>query len=525
VKCLIKVFALCVLSGIPAISARSQDPNTELMKKLYTKIGQAVGVGDNNPVTGESFLILANTGILLDPSLNYNTPAGRYEFSKAVDKVLVANWIYGTTNNTVMDVYKHILDDHEAAAIRPTAAQVAQYKQQCRVIFTDCHLAQPGTFTRAYLRYDALTRRLLILNKQAEDYRRKNQTDDLPAELLSDLQSASDQLDLIGNKTAIETAKAIINTYEHVDPNAWWGELLGRFAKNSETYNGNRFGNLNVEPSYSVWLDMNRGWTALNLSQADLEQSTSSSHTSVGGGAGFNLGLFSLGTDYQKTENRQFYRLDGSAYSIAMELMRVALDRPWMDAGVFESRAWQFLQGTAYYKKLIATGVDANASKTPPATDIMPFIPTGLLVARRVSLTAAWANDLATSFNQQTSAGGSVGWGPFSFSGRYNSADQNTYHRATAAGNTLSWEAPQIIGFFVQVLPRSPFTDPCYRFPSDVTGPPLECNQLATLTNTLSNLSFRISGVDELVNSKTLLALSKNRIRNAKTQKLRDRPR
>jgi hypothetical protein len=470
------VAMICILTTTSAVA---QDPNTELMKKLYTKIAKTVSVGSNDLTTGETYLILANPGILLDPTLDYNTPAGRNRFARAIDKALNPSWIYGTRNYTVFDVYNRILEDHEAAQVKPTAEQIKQYKAACKVIFSDCDQAQPGTYSNAYNRYQNALSRLIIVSKQAEDYKRQNQTEELPPDMLVDLISATNDLELIGNRTEIETAIAVKNTFEHIDPNAWWGELRGKFTKNSETLNTNRFGNLSLYPAYSVWLDINRTWTNLNLTQSEIEQTTTSSHTHVGGGGGFSIGFWSVGADYENTENRSYYSFAGSNYAVSMELMRVTLDRPWMDEGVFESHAWKWLEGSLYDKRKISSGADATSGVTPPASDVMPFVPTGLLLARRVSLTANWSTDLKTSFDSHTSAGASVGWGPFSFGGRYDNSNASTYHKAKAAGNTISWDAPQILGFFVQVLPESPNPDECYKFPSKPGPLPEHCQDLA----------------------------------------------
>lgn len=473
-----RIVSIIAMICILTTSGLAQDPNTELMKKLYTKIAKTVSVGSNDITTGETYLVLANPGILLDPTLDYKTPAGRNRFARAIDKALVPSWIYGTRNYTVFDVYNRILQDHEAAQVIPTAEQKKQYKAACKVIFSDCDQDQPGTYSATYNRYRKALSALVSVSKQAEDYKRQNQTEELPPNLLVELINATDDLELIGNRVEIETAKAVINTFEHIDPNAWWGELLGKFQKNSETLNANRFGNLSLYPDYPVWLDMNRTWTNLSLTQSEIEQTTSNSHTHVGGGGGFSIGFWSVGADYENTENRQYYQFAGSNYAISMELMRVTLDRPWMDEGVFESHAWKWSEASEYDKRKISSGADATAGVTPPASDIMPFVPTGLLLARRVSLTANWSSDLKTSFDSHTSAGGSIGWGPFSFGGRYDNSNAGTYHKARAAGNTISWDAPQILGFFVQVLPESPNPDECYKFPSSTGSLPDHCHDL-----------------------------------------------
>jgi hypothetical protein len=508
-----KILTVALVTCFLTTTVWAQDPNTVLMKKLYTKIGENVSVGSNNPTTGETFLVLANPGILLDPNLNYNTPAGRNQLARSIDKVLNPSWIYGTRNYTVFDVYNRILTDHEAAEITPTAEQIKQYKAACKVIFSDCNNLQPGTYSDAFNRYQKALGAVIVISKQAEDYMRIQQTQDLPPDMLAELTRATDDLELIGNRTDIEAARATISTFEHIDPNAWWGELAGKFRTNSETFNANRFGNLSLYPSYPVWLDMNRSWSSLTLSQNDLEQTTSNSHTSVGGGGGFDLGFWSVGADYENTENRHHYEFTGSNYLLSMELARVTIDRPWMDEGVFESHAWKWLAASLYDKRKISSGANATTGVTPPASDIMPFVPTGLLLARRVSLTANWSTDLKNSFDSHTSGGGSVGWGPFSFSGRYDNSNDGTYHKANAAGNTISWDAPQILGFFVQVLPESPNPDRCYHFPSDTKPIPPDCSSIARFLN-IDSWSPKVD-----VTSGMVLDRAKGLLRDAHTGK------
>jgi len=92
-----------------------------------------------------------------------------------------------------------------------------------------------------------------------------------------------------------------------------------------------------------------------------------------------------VGADYNDVQKRSYYKLDGKNYEIKMELMRVILDRPWMDEMVYQSHAWKWLKAAPYDKPKISSGSDAASGKTPPNTDVMPFLPSGLLLARRVS--------------------------------------------------------------------------------------------------------------------------------------------
>src|SRR5882724_2317189 len=104
----------------------AQDPNVDLMKKLYTKIGKTVGVGSNDAVAGESFLVLANPGILLDPNIDMGTTEGRYQLAKMLDRVLLPDWTYKSNNDNTLKVYSTILNFKELPAFALNSQQKAQ---------------------------------------------------------------------------------------------------------------------------------------------------------------------------------------------------------------------------------------------------------------------------------------------------------------------------------------------------------------------------------------------------------------
>ncbi len=452
------------------------DPNTKLMKQIYTKIAEAVGVGSNDAETGQTYLILVGSGILLDPKLQANTADGRKTLAETIDRVAGPNWIYSPRTSTTFQVYSRIMKDHEPAVVIPNAEETKIYKNYCKVIHTECDNVQnQGVPTAAYTNYKLSRSALSHLLTLAEQYRADHNTTAIPADMADDIQAATDQLEAISNRSQIEAAEAGIKSFERIDPNAWWGELAGRFGT-AETISGIPFGQVNVFPSYATWLDPTRSWRTEHLTQNDLQVTTDNSSTSVGGGGGFNAGLWSVGADAQHEEDRKHYEMSGKNFDLKFDVTTVTLTRPWMDESVFESRAWKFREATPYDKKQIASGADAKAGKTPPDTDVMPFIPVGLLLARNVEITADWSTKLSDSFSSHTSGSTSVGWGPFKLSGHYDKRDSHSYDEGHAAGNTISWAAPQILGFFVQVLGKTPDRDPCLHFASDKTPVPASCS-------------------------------------------------
>ncbi len=431
----------------------ADDPNVDIMKKLFTKIANAVGVGSNDPLVGSSYLVLANPGILIDPKLDMNNQADYYRLSRVIDRVMTPTWIYRPTTERTVDVYNTILQYKEPPVIRPNAIQQKLLDDARRKLYSD---QAKGILSEQYARFKTKRRALATATTAVESYRRANPGASVPATLLTDLEEANDEYNLIGNRNEIIAALAVVDTYEHLDPNVWWGNLTTRFLSNTGTFNNTRYGLYDFYPTYQQWHTPPAGheWTKLTLTQKDLEQTTNSSHTSVSGGFGVDFGLFSVGADYSNEQNRSYFKLDVSEFTVTMELTMVLVDRPWMDANVFRTDGWRWLASTPYAGRLISDGANPSAGQAP--SGVMPFLPTALLLARNVSITGKWSADLKTTFDEKTSGGGSIGWGPFSFGGRTNSANSNSYIKANAAGNTLSWNAPQILGFFVDVLPKSP---------------------------------------------------------------------
>jgi hypothetical protein len=95
----------------------------------------------------------------------------------------------------------------------------------------------------------------------------------------------------------------------------------------------------------------------------------------------------------------------------------------------------------------------------------------------------------------------SVGWGPFSLGGQSVSSEHTDYHQAQITGSTITFADPQIIGFFVEVLPLSPNPSPTLQFPSGSCTPaPSHIGAMALNTNALAtgvaNLNLNTTFVD-----------------------------
>jgi hypothetical protein len=99
-----------------------------------------------------------------------------------------------------------------------------------------------------------------------------------------------------------------------------------------------------------------------------------------------------------------------------------------------------------------------NDGHTAP-TGVAPFLITEILLAKNVELTGNWSTELHTTYHNEKSGGGHVGWGPFSFGGNYNSTYDEAHDNTKITGNTISSPDVQIIGALVEILPKTPDPD------------------------------------------------------------------
>lgn len=447
---------LLVFATAASVSAQD-DPNVQIMKKLYTKIAEVVGVGSNDPVTGGSYLVLFNPGIMIDPKLNLALPQEQARLGRMLDRVLTPTWIGRFKTERTTDIYQRILTFKEPPVVKPTVEQKALLDAAKAVVFSD---PQKRVLSAEFKTFQDMRTALSKAVSAIETFRRATPDVEPPATLVDDLQRAEENYRLLGNKNEMIAAKATIDTYEHLDPNVWWGELSNQFLTNTRTVGGQRFPVYDFYPSYTQWYSTTDDWPKFTTNQKDLEQTTSNSHTDTSGGFSAGFGLWSIGANYSNEQDRSYFKLDVSQYTLSMDLTTVMIDRPWMTSSVFYSDAWRWLRTAQDRNKLISDGTPAPTSPNV----LMPYLPTALLLARNVKISGGWSHDLKTTFSEKTSAGGSIGWGPFSLGGRTNTANSNTYTKAVVNGNEISFTSPQIIGMFVEVLPMSPNPSPDFKW-------------------------------------------------------------
>jgi len=183
------------------------------------------------------------------------------------------------------------------------------------------------------------------------------------------------------------------------------------------------------------------------------EHTTANTHyenESWSGGASAGFGLWSFGASASHSSQEFHSDYACESFGLTMELCPVLISRPWFSAEFFTSRGWTLRKGEGwFYDDFPSDG------GRPPKGNLIGY-PTIALFARNIVIESA---EFATAFDSsqsQTTAGGSVGWGPFSLSGSYSHAEGDTHWEATRDGAKVTVPGMQIIGFVNELVGKAP---------------------------------------------------------------------
>jgi hypothetical protein len=192
------------------------------------------------------------------------------------------------------------------------------------------------------------------------------------------------------------------------------------------------------------------GWTGYSMNHEHTVANThyESESWSAGGSVGF--GLFSFGASASHSSSSFHSDYSCESFNLTMELAPVIISRPWFSAEFFKSRGWTLKKGDGwFYDDFPSDGA------RPPKGNLIGYS-TVALFARNIVIESA---EFATAYDQsqsQTEVGGSVGWGPFSLSGSYSSAEGDTHWEATRDGAKIIVPGMQIIGFVNELVGKAP---------------------------------------------------------------------
>ena len=437
----------------------ADETNVVLLEKLYSKLADALAVGTPSAMPGQNYLALCNPGILLEPTLDLTRVANQATWSAILDNIPEPNWVYAPTNSATADAYKDVLEGKELPIVELTDKQKEQLENAREVLF-DVE-GEPSIRYRRYVEYEskyytALTAYLTARATSA------NTGASMPPGVEGALNRTSGEWNTFGHRAEVENAQATINNLQQLNPNRWWKALEDRYSNNTVEGPSGKFHPVTTYPGYPSFMG-ETGWTSFSFNQADVANQANSSAVSAGGGVSASWGLWRVSASANYSKETSYSSSNATNMVVSMEMMRATLLRPWLDPLVFRAQAWRFSQAM-FPNQLISSGTFIPGQM--PANTLMPLLPTGVLIARNVSISGTFSHEDQTKIAEAAGGETSVGWGPFAISGHYNQSSSSDVSHASTTNTSIANQDAQIIGFFCDVLPMSPNPDPRLHWPS-----------------------------------------------------------
>jgi hypothetical protein len=267
---------------------------------------------------------------------------------------------------------------------------------------------------------------------------------------------AWDQWQALGHKGEIETAIATL-VAQGTDPAiALIAEAKKRFVNSLNEFPGiGQIPYTLIQPNSWYDPDNDDGWNEYTSTDFHSESHYETSSTSYGGGAGLNVGLFSFGGSFNHMKNQTSYNFQTNNLKISFKYCIAEVRRRWLLGSLLNLDNW-FLIGD-YEKGCISNG---RMSQELPANAIEPtFLPSILVALFLVKdLSISWDNwkqDMKT-VSKSTSAGGSIGYGPFAIKGNYSHHNERRDFTADMDGESLVVKGIQLLGGICEINGLAP---------------------------------------------------------------------
>ena len=437
--------------------ANEPDYNAVLYEKLYSKLAIALGMGsksrDSGYMIGESLLSIYNPGQYLPVGLSPDTsPVDSQEISQIFDTSPMFDFTYAPSTLTVSNAYKSVLD-YKLFPIADLSKSEKEKLENARKSYASL---QDACDQAMYVYWDACD----ALDEAQASY--DNKTGPAPSRRLKGAVEDAMNKWIAAGKVQQETNLAIIQQLEGRDGSAFWQELDQRWANNQgKLPSGMEFPPAVLAPSYKNWFKA-EGWTKFSFNQTDMDNQKNSSALGVAGALDGKFGIFTISGSGDYKKEQEYIKIDQTKLDFTCELMRVTINRPWMNPLLFNSRAWKFDAAAPAAQYSSGGSIDNIIIPKGPFVSL----PTTAILARNVKiigqLTKTEAETVSTAINGQAS----LGIGPFSITGRVSYNDKTEKIRGSIAGNTIEIADTQIIAAISQVLPQLPNPDPNLPWPT-----------------------------------------------------------
>ncbi|MCY7767073.1 hypothetical protein [Bacillus inaquosorum] len=196
------------------------------------------------------------------------------------------------------------------------------------------------------------------------------------------------------------------------------------------------------------WYEKVENYTEFKLESRNLRSDFSHEATSYSGGATYNLGLWRVGGGGGGSSEETHFSMEATQFSLKGKIGLVTIERPWFNGLLFDINGW-YLNG-------IAQGGLSNGQIEGNERSSLPLIPQALVIMRDIELSGNFSTAEQEIIKKSVEGSVSVGYGPFSLSGRYSHSSENRHFNSSFDGTTIKIPGMQVLARISWILPFSP---------------------------------------------------------------------
>jgi hypothetical protein len=427
----------------------SKQPQVEAFCKLIGMLETVIFNGSTGGPDRE-FYTVPHPGIFIDPKLSDKPGSRDMELiSQLFNGCFGATLIYNPLVTTVTQTYSDILEQAALPEMKLTPAQEKYLTGKEAEI-----MSMIDAYLKYKQRYDEISGSIY-----------RAQESSAPSSEIYALYKKRDLADIEwkrrGYKEKYQDTEAEISYWRSVSPRRHFANLKYRYDQHTAQAGTSTYQSTYLSPPIQEWNSPYSGWAQFEKTFKYSELHTFSKHTSWSGSVSGNFGIWHAGGGASGSNTEKYENSENIDIELKFEYLRVRILRPWLVSDVFKYRFWTFKKAFGF--RLISEGFTPGSSYPLGPQGLMPVIPTDIVLARNVTLSAAFSEE-EKKFVQSTLSGSvSGGYGPFSCRGSYSTTTTKEDVVGSFDGTTLRIANPQIIGYLGTLLPRSP--DPDRRLP------------------------------------------------------------
>ena len=424
-------------------------PDTILARNLHTTLHNAVY--GNNTMNRGKFFAMTRPGLPIDVETNENDPTSLYMQSNILDRIIDVCYIARPKGGTVSATYAEWLDN----TLVPNATLDDAARLRLQRLENRLAEIQP-TYNNHRRNYERARRAYKMENNKPPGIRNEARV----AALLADCASALEDWNTTGRRMEYENIAAQTRILGVADTARTMQRLNANFnglRRPAPTPGTGTFVPTLLNPAVNHW--NNENWTKIRLDVNDTDLPSEATEINWNGGTELNNGLWSVGGAIAGGETQNNVDSNTSRATIEMELLRVGVERDWLNMEVLTSGVWAWRN--THPNEALSAGYDptTHPPRAPHPRSLMPIIGVEILVARNIRLNANFTRDRIDEVNKLRDTRVACGWGPFSITGNYRTTSREKQVSSREDNNVIVVETPQIVGFLCRIMPTLPNPD------------------------------------------------------------------